>query len=279
MGGGPVLQQAQLSADQRDGGEGGGLGAEDAWAEVGEGEALCAEQVTLCARPAALGTESEHDGLEGGERAGAQAGGGFVVVEDEAFGRERDGGNDFGKGATVGDGGEVRVEGLLGADDKVAVPFAGGPEGAVAIVGIALFSGDEVERGNAERCGIAEDVAGGLRPGEPEDERDRRGRGRRGGLPGEVEREGGGGDGGEGGFAPGSVDAAAVEGVADATAEDFENVLRSRVDERQRSGGLGRSEKDEVHAGGGPAWGGVEWGASEEFGLRIDGEKITDRRR
>ena len=142
------------------------------------------------------------------------------------------------------------VEGLFGPDDHVAAPIAGGPEGAVGVVGVAFFGGDEVEGGDAERRGVAEDVAGGLRTGETEDEGDGRGRGRRRGVPGEGEGEGGGVEGGERGFAAGAVDQAAVEGVADGAAEHGEHVHGARVRARERGGGFGGGEEDEIHGAG-----------------------------
>ena len=241
-------QQAQLGANERDGGDGGGLGAEHARAEVGEGEVLRAKQIALGRRPAALGSEGEHDGSVTYYVTLAQGGGGFVVVEGEARGGGREGGEEVGEGAAVRDGGEAGVESLLGAGDKVPAPFAGGPERAARVVGIAFFGGDEVQRGDAERGGVAKDVARGLRAGEAEEERDGRGRRRRRGIPREGEGERGGVEGDESGFAARAVDEAAVEGVAETAAEDAENVQRARVGAREREGGFGRLEEDEVHA-------------------------------
>ena len=249
---GSRLQQAEFGADEGEGGEGGGFGAEDARAEVGEGEGVVAKPIALGGRPAALGAEREHDRSIIQNITRRERGGGFVVVEDEAGGGNGGGGcgDEFGEGAAVGDDGETGVEGLFGPDNHVAAPIAGGPERAVRVVGIAFFGGDEVEGGDAERGGVAEDVARGLRSGETEDEGDGRGRGRRCGVPREGEREGGGGEGGERGFAAGAVDQTAIEGVADGAAEHGEHVHGARVGARERGGGFGGGEEDEIHGAG-----------------------------
>lgn len=57
------LQQAEFGADQGDGGEGGGLGAEDARAEMREGEGVGAEESAFAGGPTALGAESDDDGF------------------------------------------------------------------------------------------------------------------------------------------------------------------------------------------------------------------------
>ena len=56
-----ALHQADAGFDDGDGGGEGGLGAEDARAEVGEGEVICAEQVAFGGGPTALRTDRERD--------------------------------------------------------------------------------------------------------------------------------------------------------------------------------------------------------------------------
>ena len=59
---GSRLHQPEFGADEGEGGEGGGFGAEDARTEVGEGEGVAPKQTALGGRPTALGAKSEHDG-------------------------------------------------------------------------------------------------------------------------------------------------------------------------------------------------------------------------
>lgn len=221
-----------------------------------------AKQGAFVGRPTAFGAEGEDDGGAFEEAARAEGRGRFVVVQGDAGGDRGggEGGDDIGKRAAVGDDREVGVEGLFGADDEMAAPFAGGPEGTAGVVGIAFFGGDEVQGGDAERGGVAENVAGGLRAREAEDKCDRRG-GRRGrGVPGEGERKRGEGDGGERGLAARTVNQAAVERISDMATEHTENVQGARIGARERDGGLGGIEEDEVHAVIGPACrGGARW--------------------
>jgi hypothetical protein len=156
----------------------------------------------------------------------------------------------------VGDAREVGVEGLFGAGDDVAAPFAGRPERAAGVVRVGFFGGDEIDRGDAEGGEVAKDVARGLGAGESDDDSDRCG-GRRRMGGGEGERERVGVDGDEGGFAAGAIDEAGVEGVAGGAFEDFEDVLRATVGAGERVGEIFGGEEDEVHGGGvGVRWAG-----------------------
>jgi hypothetical protein len=147
----------------------------------------------------------------------------------------------------VRDDREVGVERLLGADHELAVPFAGRPERAAGVVGIAFFGGDEVQLGDAERRGVAQNVAGRLGAGQTETEGDRSGRGRGRCLPGEGEREGLRVERGDGGFAARAIDHAAIKRVANAAPQHAENVQGAQVGARERSGGFGGSEENEIH--------------------------------
>jgi hypothetical protein len=247
---GAGLEEAELAADEGDGGDGGGFDAEDAGAEVGEGEAGVAEAGAVAWGPAALGADGEDDGGSG--RRLGEGGGGLVVVEGEAGGVRRERGERGLEGVAEGDGGEAGGEGLLGAGDEVATPLAGGPELAAAVVRIALAGVDEVDRRDAEGGGVLEDAAGGLGPRETDDEADRVERGRWVVAPLEGEGEGGGCaflgrvDGEEGGGASGAVDEAGVEGVAGGAAENLEEVDGAGVVGGKGASDLGGFEEDEV---------------------------------
>lgn len=91
-----------------------------------------------------------------------EGGRGLVVVEGEADGvsggiggrgGERCEGG--GEGVVVRDSGEARGEGLGGAGEAVAAPFAGGPKRGGGVVGIAALGGDKVKRTDAEGGGVA----------------------------------------------------------------------------------------------------------------------------
>ena len=125
-----------------------------------------------------------------------------------------------GEGVVARDGGEAGGKGLGGAGEAVAAPFAGGPERGGGVVGIAALGGDKVKRTDAEGRSVAENVAGGLRARQAEEERDRIGGGGRR-TPNESECEGRVGDRGECAFAERAIDEADVERVADLAAENF----------------------------------------------------------
>ena len=246
------LEQAELGADQSERGDDGRLAAQHAGAEMHEGKAVSAQRGAVGRPPAALGTEGDHDGCAADDVTLAEGAGGLVVVEGEAPGRGgRKRGEGGGEGVVARHGREARGEGLGGAGEAVAAPFAGSPECGGGVVGIAALGGDEVKRADAEGRGIAENVAGSLRARQAEEERDGIGGGGRR-APREGEREGGGGDGVEGAFTDRAVDEADVEGVSDPAAESFQNVLGARVGVRERDSELGGLEENEVH--GGVAW-------------------------
>ena len=166
---------------------------------------------------------------------------------DVRGGRGREGGDRGDEGVAVRDDREVGIERLFGADHELAVPFAGRPERAAGVVGIAFFGGDEVQLGDAERRGIAQNVARGLGAGQAEHEGNRGGRGRGRFLPGEGERKGLRVERGDRGFAARSIDQAAIKRLATLASQHAENVQGARVGARERSGGFGGSEENEIH--------------------------------
>lgn len=56
-------EQSQFGAEEGDGGERGGLGAQNARAEMREGEGVGAEERAFGGGPAALGAEGDDDGF------------------------------------------------------------------------------------------------------------------------------------------------------------------------------------------------------------------------
>ena len=107
-------------------------------------------------------------------------------------------------------------------------PFSAVPQRALRVVGIAFFGDHEMQRGDTERGEVAQQIAGGLRSGKSDHERDviRR---RRLGVPGEGQRQRLVADRDERAFAAGAVDDAGVERIAGAAAQDREKMDRAGI--------------------------------------------------
>lgn len=104
-----------------------------------------------------------------------------------------------------------------------------------------------MNRSDAERRGVAQNVAGGLGPRQPDDQRERVRRGGRG-SPGKRKVQRVGVDGTQGGLAARPVDLAGIERIPDLATEDLEDVSGARVAARERAVELGGFKKDQVHA-------------------------------
>ena len=95
------------------------------------------------------------------------------MVERQAGRIRRQGRDHLEEKASVGDLRQARIERLFGARNQVPLPFARSPERALGVAAFPFFRDDEVNRGDSERGGITQNVAGGLRPRQADDQDER----------------------------------------------------------------------------------------------------------
>ena len=142
---------------------------------------------------------------------------------------------------------DARVKGLGCAGQAVAAPFTGRPECAGGVVGVGPFRGDKMDASCAERGGVTQDISGGLRTRQANNQSSRgQCDGRR--SPGDIQSDRGGRNGGESGFAELAVDQTDVECIAFNPAENVENVQCSRIGAREGRVEFGCFEENQVHA-------------------------------
>ena len=128
-----------------------------------------------------------------------------------------------------------------------SAPLLFDPADPRRIYDLSKALGENITLTRTEGRGLAQDVAGGLRTRQA-DQQDDRLRRRRGGAPGEGQGQSLVPDDHERALAARAVDQAGIEGIAGRPAQHAEQVGGPRVGARQRHGQFGRFEEDEVHA-------------------------------
>lgn len=190
---------------------------------------------------------------------------GFIVVEREPMRGGGQGRQRFCERVTARDFRNLGREGLARSGDEVAVPFVRGPQRAVCVVAFAFFGEDKMHRGDAERGGVAQNVAGGLGTRQADDEGDGFGWRWRC-VPDKGKRQRFSFDGEQRTTTARSIDQPGIEGVTGLAFEDGEKMNGARIDEGKRPGCFSGSEKHQVHAG---YFGGVTLACHEYYQLRF----------
>ena len=170
------LHESEFRANEREGGDAGGFGAQHPPTEIYELEAIAAQEGPFLLGPAAFAANRERGRCGECVYLAKRAGVSVVVERESGFGW-REGGKFLGKCPSVAHAWKPSVKCLLGASDDMPPPFARTPERAAGVVGIAFVGADEVQCADSEGSGVAQNVAGGLGARQTDKERDGFGRG------------------------------------------------------------------------------------------------------
>src|SRR5690606_21317954 len=135
------------------------------------------------------------------------------------------------------DFGNPRCKSLFGSGDQLPPILTGRPEFAFGVGRLALFRPAKMDFGDTERSPFLQDFAGRLRSRQSDEQADWMQGRRRGDVP-KIENAGIGADFTKSSFGASAVDDPGVKGVARTSAKRFQQMLRARIRERQRSVGF-----------------------------------------